>query len=60
MEKEQKELKKLQKNSLEERGIIMRALLALMNGVPESKEVSASEQEIQDYLVRQSHTDILD
>ena len=60
MEKEQKELKKLQRNSLEERGIIMRALLALMNGVPESKEVSASEQEIQDYLVRQSHTDILD
>ena len=60
MEKEQKELKKLQKNSLEERGIIMRALLALMNGVPESKEVSASEQEIQDYLVKQSHQDILE
>lgn len=60
MEKEQKELKKLQRNSLEERGIIMRALLALMNGVPETKEVSASEQEIQDYLVRQSHADILE
>ena len=60
MEQEQTAYRKMQRNSLKERGIIMRALLALMNGVPESKEVSASEQEIQDYLVRQSHTDILD
>lgn len=55
MEKQQKKIDKMQKNSLEERGIIMRALLALMEGTPENEKIRASEDEIQNYLVRQSH-----
>ena len=55
MEKQQKKIERMQRNSLEERGIIMRALLAIMEGVPDNDMVQKSEQEIQDYLVKQSH-----
>lgn len=55
MEKEQKEIRKMQRNSLEERSIIMRALLALMEGAPENEMIQKSEQEINDYLIRQAH-----
>ena len=55
MEKQQKKIERMQRNSLEERGIIMRALLAIMEGVPDNEMVQKSEQEIQDYLVKQSH-----
>lgn len=55
MEKQQKKIDKMQKNSLEERGIIMRALLALMEGSTENEKIRESENEIQNYLVRQSH-----
>lgn len=57
MEKQQKKIDKMQRNSLEERGIIMRALLALMEGATENDKIRASENEIQSYLVRQSHQD---
>lgn len=57
MEKQQKKIDKMQRNSLEERGIIMRALLALMEGATENDKIRASESEIQSYLVRQSHQD---
>lgn len=55
MEKQQKKIERMQRNSLEERGIIMRALLALMEGSPENDKIQESEKEIQDYLVKQSH-----
>ena len=55
MEKQHKKIERMQRNSLEERGIIMRALLAIMEGVPDNEMVQKSEQEIQDYLVKQSH-----
>ena len=55
MERQQKKLEKMQRNSLEERGIIMRALLALMDSASESEKITESENEIQNYLVRQSH-----
>lgn len=57
MEKQQKKIDKMQRNSLEERGIIMRALLAIMEGATENEKIQASENEIQSYLVRQSHQD---
>lgn len=55
MEKEQKALKRTQKASLEERGIIMRALLALMEGLPDNELVHESEREINEYLIKQAH-----
>lgn len=55
MEKQHKKIERMQRNSLEERGIIMRALLAIMEGIPDNEMVQKSEQEIQDYLVKQSH-----
>ena len=55
MEKQQKKIDKMQRNSLEERGIIMRALLALMEGSADNEKIRESENEIQSYLVRQSH-----
>ena len=55
MEKEQKAYRKMQKNSLEERGIIMRALLALMEGSEDNPMVRASEKEINEYLIKTAH-----
>lgn len=55
MEKEQKAIKRMQRNSLEERGIIMRALLALMEGSPDNEMTQRSEKEINDYLIKQAH-----
>lgn len=55
MERQQRKLEKTQRNSLEERGIIMRALLAIMEGTPDNDKIKESEKEIQDYLVKQSH-----
>ena len=55
MEKEQRAYRKMQKNSLEERGIIMRALLALMEGSEENDRVRASEKEINEYLIKTAH-----
>lgn len=55
MEKQQKKIEKMQQNSLEERGIIMRALLALMESSPDNDKIQESEKEIQGYLVRQAH-----
>lgn len=57
MEKEQKAIKKMQRNSLEERGIIMRALLAIMEGAPDNEMIQSSEKEINEYLIKQSHAD---
>ena len=57
MEKEQKAIKRMQRNSLEERGIIMRALLALMEGSPDNEMILKSEKEINDYLIKQAHQD---
>lgn len=56
MEKEQKAYRKMQKKSLQEQGIIMRALLALMDGSDEDNElVKASEKEINEYLIETAH-----
>ena len=55
MEKQQKKIEKMQRNSLEERGIIMRALLALMESSDDNDKIVESEKEIQDYLVKQAH-----
>lgn len=55
VEREQKNVRKAQKKSLEERGIIMRALLALMEGSEESEKIRESENEINRYLIEQSH-----
>ena len=55
MEKEQKSIRKMQRNSLKERGIIMRALLALMEGSEENAMIQQSEKEINEYLIEQSH-----
>lgn len=60
MEKEQKEFKKMQKNSLKERELIMKALLAMMKGMPDNEDVLASEKEIDAYLLEQSHQNHLD
>lgn len=60
MEKQQKKIERMQRNSLEERGIIMRALLALMDSAAESDKINESENEIQSYLVRQSHQEGLE
>lgn len=60
MEKEQKEFKKMQKNSLRERELIMKALLAMMKGMPDNEDVLASEKEIDAYLLEQSHQNHLD
>lgn len=57
MEKEQKALRKMQRNSLKERGIIMRALLALMEGAEDNDLIASSEKEINEYLIEQSHQD---
>jgi len=57
MEKEQKTIKRMQRNSLEERGIIMRALLALMEGAPDNEKIEESENEINQYLIKQAHQD---
>lgn len=56
MEKEQKEIKKMNHSSLEERGLIMRALLALMEGAPDNESIQKSEQEIREYLIQQAHS----
>lgn len=55
MEKQQKRIEKMQSNSLEERGIIMRALLAIMESADDNEKILESEKEIQDYLVKQAH-----
>ena len=55
VEREQKNVRKAQNKSLEERGIIMRALLALMEGSEESEKIRESENEINRYLIAQSH-----
>lgn len=55
MEKEQQEFKRMQRGSLKERGIIMRALLALMDGSPDNELIRKSEQEINEYLITQAH-----
>ena len=55
MEKQQKKIERMQRNSLEERGIIMRALLALMESSADNEKIVESEKEIQDYLVKQAH-----
>lgn len=55
MEKEQKDYRKMQANSLKERKIIMRALLALMEGSEENKMIRESEKEINEYLIEQAH-----
>lgn len=55
VEKDQKNVKKMQKNSLEERGIIMRALLALMEGSEDNDKIRESEKEINRYLIEQAH-----
>ena len=55
MEKEQREYRKMQANSLKERKIIMRALLALMEGAEENKMIKESEEEINAYLLEQAH-----
>ena len=55
MEREQKNVRKAQNKSLEERGIIMRALLALMEGSEESEKIRESENEINSYLIKQAH-----
>ena len=57
MEKEQVAYRKMQKNSLEERGIIMRALLAIMESSEDNEKVKASEKEINEYLIRTAHGD---
>lgn len=59
MEKQQKKIERIQRNSLEERGIIMRALLAIMEsaGTHGNEKIMQSEREIQDYLVKQAHQD---
>lgn len=56
MEKEQKEIKKMHRSSLTERGLIMRALLALMEGAPDNELIQKSEQEIREYLIQQTHS----
>lgn len=56
MEKEQKEIKRMHRSSLEERGLIMRALLALMEGAPDNEAILQSEKEIREYLIQQAHT----
>lgn len=56
MEKEQKEIKKMHRSSLEERGLIMRALLALMEGAPDNEAIQKSEKEIREYLIQQAHS----
>ncbi len=55
VEREQKNVRRAQNKSLEERGIIMRALLALMEGSEESEKIRESENEINRYLIEQSH-----
>ena len=55
VEREQKNVRKAQNKSLEERGIIMRALLALMEGSEESEKIRESENEINSYLIKQAH-----
>lgn len=60
MEKEQKEFKKMQRNSLRERELIMKALLAMMKGMPDNEDVIQSEKEIDAYLLEQSHQNALD
>lgn len=57
MEKEQKDYRRAQKNSLEERGIIMRALLALMEAAEDNEQILESEKEINAYLIRTAHGD---
>lgn len=59
MEKEQKEFKKMQRNSLKERELIMKALLAMMKGMPDNEDVLQSEKEIDAYLLEQSHQNTL-
>lgn len=56
MEKEQKGIKRMHQSSLEERGLIMRALLALMEGVPDNDAIIKSEAEIREYLIQQAHS----
>lgn len=56
MEKEQKEIKRMHRSSLEERGLIMRALLALMEGAPDNDAIIKSEAEIREYLIQQAHS----
>ena len=60
MEKEQKEFRKMQKNSLRERELIMKALLAMMKGMPDNEDVIQSEKEIDAYLLEQSHQNTFD
>lgn len=55
MEKEQKDYRKMQANSLKERKIIMRALLALMEGSEDNQMIRESEKEINAYLIEQAH-----
>ena len=57
MEQEQTAYRKMQRNSLKERGIIMRALLALMEGSEDNDLVKASEKEINEYLIETAHGD---
>ena len=54
-EREQKSLKIMQRSSLQERGIIMRALLALMEGSEDNAKIRESEAEINKYLIEQAH-----
>ena len=60
VEKEQREFKRMQKNSLRERELIMKALLAMMKGMPDNEDVLRSEKEIDAYLLEQSHQNALD
>lgn len=55
MEKQQKKIEKMQRNSLEEREIIMRALLALMDGSSGNEKIDESAKEINAYLIKQAH-----
>ncbi len=58
LENEEKKDRRLFKDSLEEREIIMRALLGVINGLQEigaNGGTKAAQQEIMDYLAKQAH-----
>ena len=58
LERDYKKTENILKNSLEESGIIMRALLGIIEGLQElgaNGKTKESEDEIQKYLIRQAH-----
>ena len=58
LEQEHRKTQKIINNSIEESGIIMRALLGIIEGLQElgaDGKTKTSEQEIHDYLIKQAH-----